>query len=131
MKNDRKLVLACAALAVLIAAFVGLHAFARPSTTAGEKNITVEVVHKDQSTKTFTYETDVEYLGELLLDEGLIAGEEGAYGLYVTTVDGEDAIYEVDQSYWALYQGEEYATQGIDQTPIVDGDQFSLVYTIG
>ena len=131
MKNNRKLVFACVAVAVLIAVFAGVYALTRPQTAAGEKNITVEVVHKDESIETFTYQTDLEYLGELLLAEGLIAGEDGAYGLYITTVDGEDAIYEVDQSYWAFYQGEEYAAQGIDQTPIADGDQFSLVYTIG
>lgn len=131
MKNDRKLILACAALAVLMLLFAGVYGLTRPETTAGEKNITVEVVHKDGAARTFTYQTDLEYLGELLLSEGLIQGGEGPYGLYITTVDGEDAIFEEDQSYWAFYQEGEYASQGIDQTPIVDGDHFSLVYTVG
>ena len=131
MKKERKLIFACLGLAVLMAVFVLAYTMTRPETADGEKNVTVTVLHKDASSKTFTYQTNLEYLGELLLSEGLIVGEEGAYGLYITTVDGEDAVYEVDQSYWALYEGEEYAAQGIDQTPIVDGDQFSLVYTIG
>lgn len=130
-KNNRKLILACGTLAALMILFLGVYSVTRPGTAAGEKSITVEVVHKDGAAGTFTYQTDLEYLGDLLLSEGLIQGEEGPYGLYITTVDGEDAIYEEDQSYWAFYQDGEYAAQGIDQTPIADGDRFSMVYTIG
>ncbi len=91
----------------------------------------MEVVHKDESTKTFTYHTDAEYLGEVILAEGLVKGAQGDYGLYITEVDGESAVYETDSAYWAFYQGGEYANQSVDQTPINDGDAFSLVYTIG
>ena len=55
----------------------------------------------------------------------------GDYGLYITEVDGEAAVYEEDGAYWAFYQDGEYANQSVDQTPISDGDAFSLVYTIG
>ena len=130
MKKNGKLVAAVVAVVILIAAMVGVYTMTRPDTNEGEKTITVEVVHKDETTNTFTYETDAEYLGEVLLAEGLIQGEEGQYGLYVTAVDGEEAIYAVDSSYWAFYQGEEYAAQGVDSTPIADGDEFSFVYTI-
>ena len=53
------------------------------------------------------------------------------YGLMITTVDGEQAVYETDGAYWAFYVGDEYASLGVDQTPIADGDSFSLVYTVG
>ena len=131
MKKNGTLAAAAVAVVILIVAMVGIYTTTRPDVSAGEKTITVEVVHKDETTNTFIYETDAEYLGELLLTEGLIQGEEGQYGLYITTVDGEDAIYEVDSSYWAFYQGEEYAMQGVDLTPIADGDEFTFVYTIG
>ena len=49
----------------------------------------------------------------------------------ISTVDGELADWNVDQGYWAVYEGEEYAMQGIDQTPVYDGSTFKLVYTIG
>ena len=49
----------------------------------------------------------------------------------MSSVDGEVADYNVDSGYWALYIGEEYAMTGIDETPITDGAEFSLVYTIG
>ena len=40
-------------------------------------------------------------------------------------------VYETDGAYWAFYVGDEYASLGVDQTPIADGDSFSLVYTVG
>lgn len=97
--------------------------------TEGMASITVTVVHADGSSKDFTYQTDEEFLGPLLLSEGLIEGEDGPYGLVIARVDGEQAIYETDKAYWALYEGEEYALQGIDTTPIVDGATYKLVYT--
>ena len=131
MKKNGKLMAAAAALLVLVGVMVGVYGSTRPHTQTGEKTICVEVVHKDESSKQLIYQTDAEYLGEVLLAEGLLEGEDGPYGLYITAVDGEEAIYEVDNSYWAFYQGEEYAAQGVDQTPIADGDEFTFVYTIG
>jgi len=47
------------------------------------------------------------------------------------TVDGEKADWSVNQSYWAFYVGEEYATKGIYETPVTDGGAYKLVYTLG
>ena len=131
MKKNTKIIIATIAVIVVAAIFLGVYLGTRPDTTAGQKTITVEVVHSDESVQTFTYETDAEYLGDVLLEEGLVEGDMGEFGLYITAVDGEEAIYEVDSSYWALYEGDDYAQQGADQTPIYDGSAFSLVYTIG
>ena len=95
----------------------------------GEKTFTVTVVHKDGTSKDFTYTTTELYLGAVLAAEGLIEGNDGPYGLEITKVDGEQAIFAEDNAYWALYEGDEYAMQGIDQTPIVDGAVYKLVYT--
>ena len=89
MKKNGKLILATAVVIVLIAVFVGIWYATRPATSQGSKTITVEVVHKDGSSKDFTYHTDAQYLGEVLLAEGLIQGDEGDYGLYITAVDGD------------------------------------------
>ena len=95
---------------------------------AGEASFTVIVVHSDGTEKTFTYTTTEEYLGTVLEAEGLISGNDGPYGLEITHVDGEKAIYTEDQAYWALYEGDEYALQGISTTPVVDGGVYKLVY---
>lgn len=119
------------ALALLVAGMVALYVKFRPQAVAGQKHFTVTVVHKDGTEKEFSYDSDEEYLGTVLQNAGLIQGEEGPYGLMISAVDGEIADWNVDQGYWALYIGEDYATTGIDLTPIHDGDSFSLVYTIG
>ena len=130
MKN-KKLVITIAVIVVLVAALLAVYAATRPAAAAGGKTITVTVVHADCTSKDFTYQTDAEYLGEVLVAEGLVEGEDSEYGLYITKVDGEDAIYEENGSYWALYEGDAYANQSADQTPITDGGTYSLVYTIG
>ena len=130
MKN-RKLLCIAVGVVALIAVMLGVYFATRPETSAGSKTFTVTVVHKDGTSKDFTYATDEEYLGAVLTAEGLITGNEGPYGLMIDTVDGETASWDADQSYWAVYIGEEYATTGIDMIPIRDGDVYRLVYTIG
>lgn len=129
MNNKKTILIAAAALLVLAGILAGIWYANRPQTDDGTKTITVEVLHGDGSTKSFTYTTSAEYLGEVILAEGLVRGEEGEYGLYILTVDGEDAVYEDDGAYWALYQNGEYATSGADTTPIQDGDVFRFEYT--
>lgn len=103
----------------------------RPVGEAGGKSFTVEVIHKDSSSAEFTYQTDAEYLGAVLLEAGLIAGSNGPYGLYVETVDGETADYNVDGGWWRLTCNGEDSQTGADTTPIHDGDQFAWIYTVG
>lgn len=130
MKN-KKVWIGIVALVLAVCLMGGLWLNGREATVAGGKEITVTVVHKDATEKVFEYSTDAEYLGEILLEEGLVEGENSEYGLMINTVDGETADWSVDQSYWALYIGEEYATTGADGIVLTDGGEYSLVYTIG
>ena len=131
MKRNKKILIALISFILLIGLFAGIYIATRPTATEGEKQFTVQVTHKDNSTKEISYQTDMEYLGGFLQAEGLIEGEMGQFGLYITVVDGESAIYEEDASYWSFYQNGEYANQGVDLTPIVDGDRYAFVYTYG
>ena len=130
MKN-KKLVIAIVALVLVVAAMAGVYLATRPETVAGGKTVTVTVVHGDGSEKIFTYATDAEYLGQVIVAEGLVNGQEGPYGLYFDTVDGETASWEENQSYWSILIGEEYATLGADSIALTDGGVYKLVYTIG
>lgn len=125
MKRNRKTLFAVAALAVVAALMLGLWYFTRPQTQAGAKTVAVEVVHGDASTKEFTYHTDAEYLGEVLLAEKLVEGEQGPYGLFITAVDGETAQDSLRQ-WWCITKGGERVDTGADATPIADGDHFEL-----
>lgn len=131
MKKSTKLILAVVALVVVIAALIGVYLATRPQTSEGAKAFTVEVVHADGTSKTFSYRTDEEYLGAVLLAEGLIQGEEGAYGLMILEVDGERAVWEENGAYWAIYVNGEYGMTGVDTQVITDGDAFALEYTVG
>ena len=130
MKNKKYVILA-AVLVLVVALMAGLYLVSRPETVQGGKTITVTVVHKDGTEKEFVCKTDEEKLGPVLVAEGIVEGEQGPYGLMIASADGETADWNVDQSYWALYIGEEYAVTGVDDTNIHDGDSFRLVYTIG
>ena len=127
--NKRRWWIALVALIVVAAILAGLYFLFRADPPEGDKTVTVKVVHADQSEKEFTYETDDEYLGELLTEEGLVEGETSEYGMYITKVDGEQAVFETDNAYWALYENGEYASTGVDQTVLDNGDEFALVYT--
>ena len=54
----------------------------------GETQFTFDVVDQEGNETQFEIHTDKETVGEALLELGLIAGEEGDYGLYVKTVNG-------------------------------------------
>ena len=95
---------------------------------SGAKNVVVEVKAEDQLV-TFTIKTDKDTVGAALLEHGLIAGEEGAYGLYVKQVNGITADYDVDQTYWSFYINGEYAMTGVDTTEITEGATYRLEYT--
>lgn len=130
MKN-KKMVLALVALAAVIALMAGVFLATRPETNADTKNITITVTHGDGSGMMYEVETNEEFLGPVLLGKGIAEGEEGPYGLEIHTVDGEKASWEENQSYWALFVGEEYATTGADGVALTDGGVYKLVYTIG
>lgn len=94
----------------------------------GAKTLKVVVKAEDQSV-TFTIKTDKDTVGAALLEHKLIAGEESQYGLYVKTVNGMLADYDVDKTYWAFYKNGEYMSTGVDSTTFTDGEQYELVRT--
>ena len=146
MKQNKKIIIAAVALVAVVATLFGIWWFNRPeakpvdptgeSKSTGEdgtayyKTISVQVIHSDGAGNTFTYDTNADFLGPLLYEKGLIKNEGADEGMF-NIVDGEKADWNENQSYWALYVGEDYAMQGIDDTPINDGDSFKLVYTFG
>ncbi|MBQ7288706.1 MAG: DUF4430 domain-containing protein [Clostridia bacterium] len=92
----------------------------------GKTAFSLTVVHKDGSQKQFSVKTDETTVGAALLKEELIAGDEGQYGLYVKTVDGETLDYNTDGYYWSFYIGDTYAQTGVDQTELSDGETYTL-----
>ena len=92
----------------------------------GSVKITVIVVDADGNETDFVVNTDKETVGDALLEQNLIEGEEGDYGLYVKTVNGITADYDTDQTYWAFYVNGEYASTGVDSIPVNEGDTYEF-----
>jgi hypothetical protein len=130
MKN-KKMILVAVALIACVAVMLGIFLTTRPETVEGSKTVTVTVVHKDGSEKVFTCQTEEEFLGKVLVNENIVVGNYGEFGLYFDTADGEKADWNVDNGWWQVFVGEEAAITGADQIPIADGGTYKLVYTIG
>ncbi len=94
----------------------------------GEKTVTVKFT-VEEKTITFTILTDREILGDALVDNSLVEGEQGAYGLYIKKVNGITADYDVNGAYWGFFIDGEYAATGVDSTEITDGVIYELIYT--
>lgn len=92
----------------------------------GKTQFTFTVTDQEGTESSFEIHTDKETVGEALLECGLIAGDEGAYGLYVKEVNGIVADYDTDGTYWAFYINGEYALTGVDVTAITEGDIYSF-----
>ena len=84
------------------------------------------VVDGEGNETAFEIHTDKTIVGEALLELELIEGEAGDFGLYVKTVNGITADYDVDQTYWAFYVDGEYAMTGVDATEIEEGATYSF-----
>ena len=102
----------------------------KPNTTAGAKEVDIVVTHADKTENRFTYQTDAEYLAEILLETGLAEGEQSSYGLFIQTVDGETADSS-KQQWWCITKGDEQVNSGADSLPVADGDQFELTLMEG
>ena len=81
----------------------------------------VEVTDADGNTITIDVTTDKSTVGEALLEQGIIAGDEGPYGLYVKEVNGIVADYDTDGSWWGFYINGEMASTGVDGAEVEEG----------
>ena len=130
--NNNKIILGLVALVALIAVFAGAYALLREKPVEGAKTFTVEVVDDAQKSTTYTGHTDAEYLRQALeeLEDFEMTGSEGDYGLYVQTVNGVTADFDVDGAYWSFYVNGEICNYGVDTQPVEDGDAFKIVYEV-
>ena len=127
-KVNKWILVGCAALLVLIAAFAAVYLLYKPQTVQGSKQITVSVVFEDASVKEHEITTQQEYLRGALEEQGLVEGDESEYGLFIKTVDGVTAD-ESKQQWWCITKIGEQVNTSVDQTPIADGDRFELTLT--
>ena len=92
----------------------------------GENAFVFIAVDLDGNSTHYMIKTDKEIVGEALVENGLIAGDDSEYGLYVKTVNGITLDYDKDGKYWAFYEENAYANQGVDSTPIKEGGVYTF-----
>ncbi len=133
----RKNLIAClmaVTLMVICVFTVGCSATQNDSSLADAvaelKEISVTVVYADESEKVYDIETNAEFLGEAMFEQGLITKKEYESGFY-TEIDGVTADFSVDKSWWCITKGGEMTTVGMNEQPIADGDSFEITYTVG
>lgn len=90
----------------------------------GENVFEFTVVDDDVIKAVFEISTNKENVGDALKEHNLIDGEEGQFGMYVKTVNSVTYDYKKDGKYWAFFINGEYATSGVDKTPITEGDSY-------
>lgn len=136
MKNvmKSKVVLSVLSLVLIVAMALTFSACGNDSNTNTgdakvEKSFVFKVVDLDGSEKSFDIKTDAKTVGEALVAEELISGEQGDYGLMVDTVNGIKYDYNADGAYWAFYVNGEYAMSGVDTTEIDETAVYSFVAT--
>ena len=91
-----------------------------------EKRFVLEVVYEDGNTEETELASTEKYVGDALVKEGIIEGENGKYGMYIKSVNGILADFEKTGTYWAFYINDEYATTGVDKAVIEEGAKYSL-----
>lgn len=132
MKQRGKKILGIIILVIVVAAMALLYAKFREKPVEGSKSITIEVVDSKNESEVYELKTDAQFL-EQAMDEAKEQGltfeaSEGPYGLSVSKVNGERAVFELDNAYWAFYVNGVYCSYGISQQPVEDGDAFEIVY---
>lgn len=81
------------------------------------------VVSAENKEVTFVIHTNKTTVAEALAEHNLIQGADGMY----TVVNGMTADYNVDQTYWAFYENDAYANQGMETTEIDPNVTYKLV----
>ena len=128
MKNKKMIVLALVLVAV-IGLMAGLFIANKPQAVEGSKQVTITIIHKDGTEKNLEYGTDLEFLSQLLLEKELVTGYESEeFGFTIESVDGVTADWSKDNAYWALYEGDEYATSSAAGIVLTDGGVYKLIY---
>ncbi|MEG0878027.1 MAG: DUF4430 domain-containing protein [Oscillospiraceae bacterium] len=123
--KNKKILIALASLLGAIVILAGAYFIFAPKGQAGAKEIAVQVMFADKSTKDFDIKTNAEFLGDALLDEKIVEGDMGQYGLFITKVDGV-AADAAKNEWWCVTKAGEQVNTGADTTPIADGDTFEL-----
>lgn len=126
---NKKLMVILALVAASLVLFVGYQAFLSPEGVEGDKQVTVEiVVDKEDIDESFQFETDHEFLLDLLEEEQDELGVEFLESDFGTMIVGMNN-YKADdsnQEFFHIAVNGEDAQTGAGEIPLNDGDVYKF-----
>ncbi|WP_455716107.1 DUF4430 domain-containing protein [Anaerosporobacter sp.] len=128
--SSKKIIIGIAILVVLVVGALCAYKKFSPKPVKGSKSITVTVIDDKDNRTTYDHKTDAEFLRAALeeIDGLTVEGEEAQYGLFVKTVNGLTADYNVNGAFWSFSVNGEDCNNGIETQPVYDGDTFEITY---
>ena len=127
----KKIITIIAVLLVAALAFTAYWFFLGPRGTAGDKQITIRVIVENEDIdKTFTYDTDLEFLGELVKEkqEDLGATLNNMGGSFVEGM--MDYVADsTNNEFFSIKINTMDAMVGIDEIPLNDGETYTFELT--
>jgi hypothetical protein len=137
MFKNKKILITLVSSIIVVALAIGLiliyKDYLNKQVEEGDKTVTVYVIndHGDEKyTKTYSFNTDYKFLGELLLAKMDVKVQNDGYGNYLTEVNGMKANTN-NQEWWKILINGEMGDYGMDEQPIKDGDEITLEFNIG
>ena len=132
---EKKKTVMIAAAAVITVIVLGLiYVLSRPKPAAAvNKHVVLEVKDDTGAVKSYSADTNAAYLVNLMDElksssDFTYEAQNGDYGLYIISVNGLTADYNVNQAYWSVYVNGQYGSYGVSEQPVTDGDTYTLAY---
>jgi len=126
---NKKVIAILVVLVLSIIGYIGYRNLIVPASSEGEKEVKIHIINdKENVDKTFTYNTDYEYLIELLeekQDELGITFKEFDFGKMITGMMNYIAD-DSNKEYFHIYVNGEDATTGPGEIPLQDGDTYTF-----
>lgn len=98
----------------------------------GQKNVTIQIIAERADAdvdKTFTYDTDLKFVSELLLEktELEVIASEGTYGLFIESMLGVKA--DKNSEFFNVKENGVDSMVGVSELPLVDGNTYTFTLT--
>ena len=118
MKMKRVVLIALAAVLTIALAACAADVDDTPEIQPDYVEFSLYVVLEDGESEAFSFMTAQEYLGDALLESGLVEGEQTPMGLMISHINGVRADFVLDGAWWRFYIDGEPALAGVSETRI-------------
>lgn len=129
---SKKSLIIVIALVLALGLVFAYQTFLSPESVEGAKEVEIQVINeKEDVDKTFTYNTDDEYLIDLLennKDEIGVTLTDSDFGKMVTAMMDYEAK-ESEQEFWQIQVNGKDAETGVAEIPLTDGDKYKFELT--